>query len=104
MLGLFKDYIEKRVSLLKIEMTENTIKAMSLSAYVLLLLGLGICFFSFLFVGISLILGNILGNYAYGFLIMSAFFLLCLLIFFFQKKKVIQCFKEKLVQTIFNEE
>lgn len=104
MIGIFKDYIEKRVNLLKIEMTENTVKAISLIGYIFLLLILITCLFLFLFVGVGFILGNILGNYAYGFLIISALFLLCLLIISFQKRKIIAYFREKLVQTIFNEE
>lgn len=104
MIGIFKDYIEKRVNLLKIEMTENTVKAISLIGYIFLLLILITCLFLFLFVGVGFILGNILGNYAYGFLSMSVFFLLCLLIISSQKRKIIAYFREKLVQAIFNEE
>lgn len=104
MLGIFKNYIEKRIELLKLEVTESTVKMISIVVYSLLLLVFAISFFSFLFVGIGLVLGSLLGSYAYGFLIVSAFFLLCLLVVFYQKRSIIEYFREKFIQTIFTEE
>lgn len=104
MLGLFKNYIEKRISLLKLETTESIVKVMSMVVYILLLLMLGVVFFLFLFVGIGFILGELLGNFAYGFLAVSGFFLICFLLFLNGKQGIIKYFKEKFVQTIFAEE
>lgn len=102
MLGLFKNYIEKRISLLKLEMAENTTKAMSVGLYLVLVLVFGACIFTFLFLGLALIIGTWLGNLAYGFLLISAFFFLCLLIVISQKKRLIESFKSKFIQIIFN--
>lgn len=104
MIGLFKNYIEKRISLLKLEATENTVKVLSMAVYILLLMLLAVCFFAFLCVGLGLVIGNLLGNYAYGMLIMAVIFLLCLLFAFSQKKNIIDRLRERLVNIIFNEE
>ena len=104
MLELLKNYIEKRISLLKLEMAENTTKAMSLALYSLLVLIFVACVFAFLFLGLALIIGHWLGYFAYGFLLISGFFLLCLLGIISQKKKLLEYFKEKFIRTIFNEE
>ena len=104
MLELLKNYIEKRISLLKLEMAENTTKAMSLALYSLLVLIFVACVFAFLFLGLALIIGYWLGHFAYGFLLISGFFLLCLLGIISQKKKLLEYFKEKFIRTIFNEE
>ena len=104
MLELLKNYIEKRISLLKLEMAENTTKAMSLALYLLLVLIFVACVFAFLFLGLALIIGHWLGHFAYGFLLISGFFLLCLLGIISQKNKLLEYFKEKFIRTIFNEE
>lgn len=104
MLGLFKDYIKKRVELLKIEISENTVKVISIAIYALLSLAVLVCFFSFLFVGIGLIIGSLLGNYAYGFFIISGVLLLAMLVLFFQRKNIMEYIKAKLLQEIFNKE
>ena len=38
MIGLFKNYIEKRISLLKLETTETSVKVFSMAVYVLLIM------------------------------------------------------------------
>ena len=100
MIGLFKNYIEKRISLLKLETTETSVKVLSMAVYILLMVTLGICFFAFFCLG----LGNLLGNYAYGMLIMASIFLVGLLVVFSQKKNIIENLKERLVNIIYNEE
>ncbi|MDO4763255.1 MAG: phage holin family protein [Flavobacteriaceae bacterium] len=104
MLGLFKNYIEKRISLIKLETTGSIVKAMSMVVYIFLLLMLGLVFFIFLFVGIGFILGELLGDFAYGFLAVSGFFLLCFVLFLYGRRSIVKYFKERFVQTIFTEE
>ena len=74
MIGLFKNYIEKRISLLKLETTETSVKVLSMAVYILLLVTLGICFFAFFCLGMGLVIGNLLGNYAYGMLMKASIF------------------------------
>lgn len=104
MLGLLKNYIEKRVSLLKLEMAENTAKAMSMALYLSLILLIGTCILAFLFFGLALIIGEWLGNWACGFLLISFFFLLCLSVAISQKKQLVEYFRGKFIRTIFNGE
>ena len=49
-------------------------------------------------------IGSLLGNYAYGMLIMASIFLVGLLVVFSQKKNIIENLKERLVNIIYNEE
>ena len=104
MIGLFKNYIEKRISLLKLETTETSVKVLSMAVYILLMVALGICFFAFFCLGLGLVIGGLLGNYAYGMLIMASIFLVGLLVVFSQKKNIIENMKELLVNIIYNEE
>lgn len=104
MIGLFKNYIEKRISLLKLETTETSVKVLSMAVYILLMVALGICFFAFFCLGLGLVIGSLLGNYAYGMLIMASIFLVGLLVVFSQKKNIIENMKELLVNIIYNEE
>ena len=104
MIGLFKNYIEKRISLLKLETTETSVKVLSMAVYILLMVTLGICFFVFFCLGLGLVIGSLLGNYAYGMLIMASIFLVGLLVVFSQKKSIIEKVKERLVNIIYNEE
>ena len=104
MIGLFKNYIEKRISLLKLETTETSVKVLSMAVYILLLVTLGICFLAFFCLVLGLVIGNVLGNYADGMLIMASIFLVGLLVVFSQKKSIIEKVKERLVNIIYNEE
>ena len=100
MIGLFKNYIEKRISLLKLETTETSVKVLSMAVYILLLVTLGICFFAFFCLGLGLVIGNLLGNYAYGMLIMASIFLVGLLVVFSQKKSIIEKVKEHIGEKV----
>lgn len=103
MIGLLKDYIEKRLSLVKLEITENSANIMSIVIYILLILGLGLCFLAFLGIGLGLLLGSFLGNYAYGLLLMAGIFLLGLLVVIYSKINILGTLKNKLITMIFNE-
>lgn len=104
MVGFFKDYVEKRLGLLKLELTENSIKLMSVAIYTLVFIILLICFFAFLFLGLGFFIGYLLGNYAYGMLIMAGGFLFIIFILSLLKKSILESLKSKLVSKIFHEE
>ena len=104
MIDLFRNYIEKRISLLKLETAETSVKVLSMTVYILLIVVFGIGFFAFLCVGLGLVIGNLMGNYAYGMLIMASIFLVGLLMIISQKKNIIENLKERLVDIIYNEE
>lgn len=84
MISLFKDYIGKQIEILKLDTAEKGVLVSSKIAFVLLISFLTILFLSFFSVGIALLLGHFLRNYAYGFLSLGGFYLLlifCGLIF-----------------------
>lgn len=103
MVGFFKDYVDKRLGLLKLEMTEKSVNLVSIAIYTLILAILLICFFAFLFIGLGFFIGNLLGNNAYGMLIMAGIFLLIIFVFSLLKNSILLGLKNKLVSKIFHE-
>lgn len=104
MVGFFKDYVDKRLGLLKLEMTEKSVNLVSIAIYGLILAILLIWFFAFLFIGLGFFIGNLLGNNAYGMLIMAGVFLLMIFIFSLLKNSIISGLKNKLVSKIFHKD
>lgn len=102
MLGLVKNYLEKRIDILKLEVAESTIGKASKIGYAFILALFGIFFLLFLFVGIGFFIGYELQNFGYGFLIVAGFFLLSLLLLLLVKKSFIKYMREKLVDIILN--
>lgn len=88
MINILKDYIEKRISLVKIEATEKIATISGLVYFLVLALIFSAFFIIFLILGIGLWIGYLLGNYAYGLLIMSGVCLIFLIITFLLKKKI----------------
>ncbi len=88
MINLVKDYASKRLELLKLEATEKT----SIGAGTLVLVCAAVIFalfFLILFnIGVGLYIGSLLGNYAYGLLIVSAFYLLALFVLLLLRKSI----------------
>lgn len=78
MINLLKEYIEKRLNLVKLEVTEKAAFISGLVYFLVIALVFLTFFIVFLILGVGLWLGYLLGNYAYGLLLMSA---VCLLIF-----------------------
>ena len=100
MLDILKDYASQRIDLLKMEATEKTsVTAGSISIIVLL----SVCMLFFLIllnIGLGLLIGYYLGNYAYGILIMAGFYLLLMLIIFLCKKTIKTVVANKIIQSI----
>lgn len=88
MVEILKEYLEKRLELLKLETSEKTS------------LGIGhLLFFSSVFIilsffililnlSIGFLIGNAIGNFGYGLLIVSGFYLLIILLLFVFRKKI----------------
>ncbi len=100
MLDILKDYASQRIDLLKMEATEKTsITAGAISIIVLL----SVCMLFFLIllnIGLGLLIGYYIGNYAYGILIMAGFYLLLMLIIFLSKKTIKTVVANKIIQSI----
>lgn len=80
MIDTLKEYIEKRINLVKIETTEKGALLSGLIYFLMVALIFLLFFISFLVIGLGIWIGELLGNYAYGFFIMSG---ICLFIFLF---------------------
>ena len=104
MVELVKEYIDKRVSLLKIEATEKSAKVSGVSIYFFLLLVLGVSFFAFFSIACGLWIGFLLGNYAYGMFIIAGILLLLLIIFITLKKQIINLVMGRFIDIIFDED
>ncbi len=102
MLDTIKEYTSKRIDLLKIEATEKT----SLSAGIITFLVVMIIAFAFFIIlfnfGIAFLIGNMLNNYSYGFLIVSAFYLLIMIVIGTFKKRIINSIANKVIEFLNN--
>ena len=85
MIDLFKEYIEKRIELIKLDATEKTLKVVGITVPFLMILVFFFFFFILLNIGLGLLIGMAIENYAYGFLILSGcYFLMIVIIFLFR--------------------
>lgn len=86
MFNIIQQYFEKRIQLIRLEATEKGAKLSGLFFFFIILLIFISFFLSFFIIGMGIWIGEQLGNYAYGFLIMSAIcFLLFILCFLLRK-------------------
>ncbi|MEN2435375.1 phage holin family protein [Weeksellaceae bacterium A-14] len=79
MINIIKEYIEKRIDLLRLETTEKAAVISGLVYFLIIALIFLVFFIVFLILGLGLWIGYLLGNYSYGLFIMSG---ACLLMFF----------------------
>ncbi len=88
MIEIIKEYISKRIDLIKMEITEKV----TLSAGVVLLgvlISIAFLFFIILLnIGLGLLIGYWLGNYAYGMLIMAGIYLLIIVVLILSRKAI----------------
>ncbi|WP_294251397.1 phage holin family protein [uncultured Chryseobacterium sp.] len=98
MIETVKEYVSKRIDLLKIEATEKS----SLSAGVITYFVLMVVAFSFFIIlfnfGIAFLIGEALGNHSYGFLIVSGFYLLIMIIIMICKKRVVNFVADQVIK------
>ncbi len=78
MFELIKEYAEKRLDLVKLDLTDKSATISGLIYFLIIALVFLVFFIVFLILGLGLWVGYLLGNYAYGLLIMSG---LCLVMF-----------------------
>ncbi len=89
MIEIIKDYTTKRLDLIKLQFTEKS----SLSAGIIAFLSILLIAFSFFIIlfnfGIAFLIGQSLGNAAYGFLIVAGFYFLIMVLVFLLKKRIV---------------
>lgn len=98
MVEILKDYVTKRVDLLKLQFTEKS----SLSAGIISFLSILLIAFTFFIIllnfGIAFLIGESLGNMSYGFLIVSGFYFLIMLIVIALKKKIVNAIANMVIE------
>ena len=100
MLDIVKEYAEKRLDLLKMEATEKSSLGAGTATFLLLASVAGLFFIILFNIGLGLWIGSLLGNYGYGVLIMSGFYLLVLLVIFMARKSITNTVANKIVKAI----
>ncbi len=82
-----KSYAEARLDILRLKGIDKLSAIISLIVSMIAVLLISFIFVMFLSIGIAIYLGELLGNYYFGFLIMAAFYLITgLLLFKFRDK------------------
>ena len=98
MVEILKEYVSKRVDLLKLQFTEKS----SLSAGFVSFLCILLISFSFFIIllnfGIAFLIGESLGTISYGFLIVSGFYFLIVLIVIALKKKIVNAIANMVIE------
>lgn len=88
MLETLKEFISKRIELFKMEAEEKAVLLFSFITFIVILLIAFIFFIIFFNIGIALYIGQLLGNYAYGVLIIAAFYLILIFITVLCRKSI----------------
>lgn len=100
MVDLIKDYASKRLELLKMNATEKGVMTAGGAVSGVLAGVFGIFFMIFVNIGIALLIGMALENYAYGFLIVAGFYLLLLVLVLAFSKKIKDGIANKILKSI----
>ena len=100
MVDIIKDFASKKIELLKMEATEKSSVTVGTLSY-LIIAAVAALFFIILFnIGLGLLIGSWLGNYAYGILIMAAFYLVIIIITFAARNTIKNNVANKIIKFI----
>lgn len=100
MIDILKQYAAKRADLLKMEATEKTSVSLGTATFILLAIFVATFFIILLNIGLGLWIGYLLGNYAYGVLIMAGVYLLIFIILFMLRKSITNSVANKVIQLL----
>lgn len=103
MVKILKDYIENHIELLKLDATEKTLKIIGVSVPLLIISVMGSFFIILLNIGLALMIGKWIDNYALGFFILSSFYFLMILLAYFFRHSIKDTITDKAIQTFFND-
>ncbi len=103
MVKILKDYIENHVELLKLDATEKTLKIIGISVPLFLISIMGSFFIILLNIGLALLLGKWVNNYALGFFILSGFYLLMIILAFVFRNHIKNFITNKAIEAFFND-
>lgn len=100
MVDIIKEFASKKLDLMKMEMTEKSSVTVGTLTYIILG-SIAALFFIILFnIGLGLLIGSWLGNYAYGLLIMAGIYLLILIIIFAARNMIKNNVADKIIKFI----
>lgn len=100
MIDILKQYAAKRADLLKMEATEKTSVSLGTATFILLAVFVATFFIILLNIGLGLWIGYLLGNYAYGVLIMAGVYLLIFIILFTLRKRITNSVANKVIKLL----
>lgn len=100
MFDLIKKYTSQKIELLKLEMIEKSSLASGNIAIIVISLFFSLFFISLLNIGLGFLIGEYLGNYSYGFLILAGIYLLLLIIVLLAKKSIKRAISNIIIQSI----
>ena len=100
-----REYINNRISLLKIEIAERVSNLLSRFISTIIVSIIFLITLFFISTAIALIIGQTLGNYCWGFLIVGIFYFIAGLIFWKRKDKIIRIpIMNEILRQLFKEE
>ncbi|WP_419867803.1 phage holin family protein [Chryseobacterium sp. CT-SW4] len=98
MIETVKEYVSKRIDLLKIEATEKSSLSAGIVTYLIVLL-VAFAFFIVLFnFGMAYLIGKALDNTSYGFLIVAAFYFVVMIIIIIFKNKLVNAVADNVIK------
>lgn len=84
------EYLDTKMELTKLKAVNTSSGVLSSVVYLIVKILVIFLFIGFVSVGAAILLGNILGEYYYGFLIVGGFYLIVFLIIYIQRKNWIK--------------
>ncbi len=98
MIDILKEYANKRIELLRLGATEKASVGSGLVIFLLLAFAAISFFVLMLNIGVGLWIGHSLGNYGYGVLIVSAFYLFLFILIYLFRKFIIRSVANKIIE------
>ena len=100
MIDLLKEYTEKRIDLLKLEVAEKSSFTAGKLLFLMVIFTALSFFIIMINIGIGLLIGSYLGNYAYGILIVAGFYLMVFFLLMINGKKIRNNFANQFIKFI----
>lgn len=102
MVEIIKDYAAKRLELLKLSATEKGVVTAGTLTFLIMVAIFTVFFLILLNIGIAILVGEAINNYAYGFLIVAGFYLILLILVIIFGKKIKDTIANKLLNSFNN--
>ena len=100
MIDIVKEYAAKRLDLLKMEATEKSSVTAGTFTFLAIVAVAAVFFLILLNIGLGLLIGSYLGNYAYGLLIMAGIYLLIIIIVFLARNSIKNAVANKIIHSL----